>query len=117
LQACKQSEDLLVQLLPLFSYSKDRRAEYGSSVPTPQGSASPTTLAGDLGGDETGYWDLMHILYPELLERLGAALLREVVSSWPTLERALEVSFPDDSSLDDSTPIDSVLLVPGWSFP
>jgi len=48
----------------------------------------------DAGEAESGYWDLVHILYPELLERMGAGLLREVVPSWPRLERTLEVPPP-----------------------
>ena len=40
---------------------------------------------------ESGYWDLVYLLYPEMAEAVGLGVLHELVSSWPLLERSLAV--------------------------
>ena len=40
---------------------------------------------------ESGYWDLVYLLYPEMAEAAGMGVLHELVSSWPFLERSLAV--------------------------
>ena len=95
-QACKLAgsqdavaQELLPQLLPMFSIPSEQRAAYGSSVP-------PTAAGAQAGGaargpEQSGYWDLIYILYPELLEIVGSAVVRELVPTWPLVERTLEV--------------------------
>lgn len=80
------TQTLLVQLLPLFGCNQAGRVAYGSSIPLAAAARKQTSEA-----EQSGYWDLVYILYPDLLERLGAKLLRELVSDWPAIERALEV--------------------------
>lgn len=43
-------------------------------------------------GEDSGYWDLVYLLYPEAVEAAGLGLMHELVSSWPFLERTLAVS-------------------------
>ena len=95
-QACKLAgnddvivKELLPQLLPLFACPASHRKSFGSSLPqgaTPVGSASALNEQ-----EDSGYWDLIYILYPELTEAAGSAILRELVPTWPLLERTLEV--------------------------
>lgn len=40
---------------------------------------------------ESGYWDVVYLLYPELAEAAGLGVLHELVSSWPLIERNLAV--------------------------
>lgn len=92
------SRELLAQLLPIFSCAAEERRAFGSTLPA--GSEAPA--AGE--PVQSGYWDLVYILYPELLERLGAQVLRELVPTWPLLERTLEViSRSLTSSLNPAT--------------
>lgn len=41
--------------------------------------------------EDSGYWDLVYLLYPEAVEAAGLGLVHELVSSWPFLERTLAV--------------------------
>ena len=43
-------------------------------------------------GEDSGYWDLVYLLYPEAVEAAGLGLMHELVSSWPFVERTLAVS-------------------------
>ena len=40
---------------------------------------------------ESGYWDMMYLLYPEMAEAAGMGVLHDLVSSWPLIERSLAV--------------------------
>ena len=40
---------------------------------------------------ESGYWDVVYLLYPEMAEAAGMGVLHELVSSWPLIERSLAV--------------------------
>ena len=40
---------------------------------------------------ESGYWDVVYLLYPEMAEAAGLGVLHELVSSWPLIERSLAV--------------------------
>ena len=95
-QACKLAgrqdavaQELLPQLLPMFSIPSEQRAAYGSSVPLSAAGAQAGGAA--RGPEQSGYWDLIYILYPELLENVGSAVVRELVPTWPLVERTLEV--------------------------
>ena len=48
---------------------------------------------------ESGYWDLVYLLYPEMAEAAGMGVLHELVSSWPLLERTLAVQHTAPLSL------------------
>ena len=43
--------------------------------------------------EDTGFWDLVYILYPDFAEALGVGPLRELVPRWSLLEKTLLVSF------------------------
>lgn len=43
--------------------------------------------------EDTGFWDLVYILYPDFAEAIGAGPLRELVPHWSLLEKTLLVSF------------------------
>ncbi|KAK9916467.1 hypothetical protein WJX75_002924 [Coccomyxa subellipsoidea] len=43
--------------------------------------------------EDSGYWDLVYLLYPEAVEAAGLGLVHELVSSWPFLERTLAVRY------------------------
>jgi len=40
---------------------------------------------------ESGYWDVVYLLYPEMAEAAGMGVLHDLVSSWPLIERSLAV--------------------------
>jgi hypothetical protein len=40
---------------------------------------------------ESGYWDVVYLLYPELAEAAGLGVLHDLVSTWPLIERNLAV--------------------------
>ena len=40
---------------------------------------------------ESGYWDLVYLLYQEMAEAAGLGVLHDLVSSWPLIERSLAV--------------------------
>lgn len=42
--------------------------------------------------EDTGFWDLVYILYPDFAEGAGVGPLRELVPHWSLLERTLMVS-------------------------
>jgi hypothetical protein len=44
--------------------------------------------------EDSGYWDMVYLLYPEAAEAAGLGLLHELVSSWPLIERTLAVQQP-----------------------
>lgn len=47
----------------------------------------------DATADEAGaYWDLVYILYPEAVETAGLAAARDLITSWPALEKELQAS-------------------------
>ena len=48
----------------------------------------------DAEAAESGYWDLVYLLYPELAEAAGLGLLRALVPAWPRVERTLAVRGP-----------------------
>lgn len=73
-------------MLPLFGCTGSERDAFGSSLPQRREGG-----AADADGQQSGYWDLTYIMYPELLDSVGAGVMRELVSAWPTLERTLEV--------------------------
>ena len=73
----------------MFSIPSEQRAAYGSSVPPTAAGAQTGAAARD--PEHSGYWDLIYILYPELLESVGPAVVRELVPTWPLVERTLEV--------------------------
>lgn len=41
--------------------------------------------------EDTGFWDLVYILYPDFAEAVGVGSLRELVPHWSLLERTLMV--------------------------
>lgn len=41
--------------------------------------------------EDTGFWDLVYILYPDFAEAAGVGPLRELVPHWNLLERTLMV--------------------------
>lgn len=41
--------------------------------------------------EDSGYWDLVYLLYPEAAEAAGLGLVHELVSSWPLIECTLAV--------------------------
>lgn len=43
--------------------------------------------------EDTGFWDLVYILYPDFAEAIGVGPLRELVPHWSLLEKTLLVSF------------------------
>lgn len=45
--------------------------------------------------EDSGYWDLVYLLYPEAVEAAGLGLVHELVSSWPLIERTLAVNHHD----------------------
>lgn len=47
--------------------------------------------------EDTGFWDLVYILYPDFAEGAGVGPLRELVPHWSLLERTLMVcAVPSD---------------------
>ena len=42
--------------------------------------------------EDTGFWDLVYILYPDFAEAAGVGPLRELVPHWTLLEKTLMVS-------------------------
>lgn len=59
-----------------------------------QGSGSGSGLGSDgasMQEEDTGFWDLVYILYPEFAEAAGVGPLRELVPHWSLLERTLMV--------------------------
>ncbi|KAK9824404.1 hypothetical protein WJX72_010051 [[Myrmecia] bisecta] len=95
--------DLLPQLLPIFTCSPSQRALYASAQPASARATPrlPSTNRADVAAPEaqvgheedSGYWDLVYILYPELAEAVGLALLRDLVPNWALLERTLAARF------------------------
>lgn len=41
--------------------------------------------------EDSGFWDLVYLLYPEAAEAVGLHLLRELVHNWQAIERELAV--------------------------
>ena len=59
-----------------------------------QGPGSGSGLGSEGAGmqeEDTGFWDLVYILYPEFAEAAGVGPLRELVPHWSLLERTLMV--------------------------
>ena len=77
---------LIPQLLPLFSHHRELREAYGTSTPV-----RLKTLQRSNDDKEGCYWDLVHVLYSEMVETVGTLLMRELVTGWPSVERSLEV--------------------------
>lgn len=101
MQACKLSggsrvlaTELAPQILPLFSYDTARRYDFGSSLPSPRHSPVSNAASSALAGtaDETAFWDLVYVLYPEVAEALSVGTTHQLVPSWRPLEAGLEVS-------------------------
>jgi len=112
-------DGLLPQLVPLFTCPIALRAAYGNAfhseaASAPGGSSSVTAGGaaraasgrvttqdaggdedGDAGGDaghgDSGYWDLVYILYPEAVETVGLEEAHDFVPGWEALEHALKV--------------------------
>ena len=104
-QACKAAGgsrlvacEFIPQVLPLFSYQAVARSDFGSSTPSPRQSAigSPPPVPADAGqaagADESAYWDLVYVVYPEVVEAVGIAPTRQLVPSWRALEASILVS-------------------------
>lgn len=49
--------------------------------------------------EDSGFWDLVYLLYPEAAEAVGVRLLRELVPNWAATERELAVRFLLSSTL------------------
>ena len=54
--------------------------------------SGPGSEADSVREEDTGFWDLVYILYPDLAEAAGVAALRELVPHWTLLEKTLMVS-------------------------
>jgi hypothetical protein len=114
--------EVLPQIIPIFTTPPAQRALYGSSTPAPA-PLSPRAVANSgnpnvgfrmalalalavgegpngiprnpvAAAEDSGFWDLVYLLYPEAAEAVGLALLRELVHNWAQLERELWVSNP-----------------------
>ncbi len=56
------------------------------------GAAPPQSRQQGGVAEDSGYWDLVYLLYPEAVEAAGLGLVHELVSSWPLIERTLAVN-------------------------
>ena len=93
-QACKiagggtvVSTELVPQILPLFACSGASRRDFGSALPSPRASAPQAGQA-----DDSAFWDLVYVLYPELVEAVGSVTAHQLVHLWRPLEAGLAVS-------------------------
>ena len=61
--------------------------------PNPHSKQGPGGLEGasSMQEEDTGFWDLVYILYPDFAEGAGMGPLRELVPHWSLLERTLMV--------------------------
>eukprot|EP00884_Botryococcus_braunii_P002444 jgi/Botrbrau1/121/Bobra.0022s0107.1 len=112
--------EVLPQIIPIFTTPPAQRALYGSSAPalapvSPRAAAQthrpdvgarmaqalaltvghgqirqPATLG---AAEDSGFWDLVYLLYPEAAEAVGLNLLRELVHNWAVTERELADKF------------------------
>lgn len=87
--------ELVPQILPLFSYSTDQQSSFGSASASQAGGSAAEA-------DDSAYWDLIYILYPETLDAVGQAILHQLVSSWKLLEAQLLVGRLASSQSDHS---------------
>ena len=55
------------------------------------GSGAGLDAASSMQEEDTGFWDLVYILYPDFAEGAGVGPLRELVPHWSLLERTLMV--------------------------
>lgn len=53
--------------------------------------SGPGSEGGNMREEDTGFWDLVYILYPDFAEATGVGSLRELVPHWSLLERTLMV--------------------------
>ena len=53
--------------------------------------SGPWSEGGSMREEDTGFWDLVYILYPDFAEATGVGSLRELVPHWSLLERTLMV--------------------------
>ncbi len=60
--------------------------------------------------EDTGFWDLVYILYPDFAEAAGVGALRELVPRWTLLEKTLMVSSLHSHNLPHSPPQKAVLV-------
>ena len=65
-----------------------------AGAPAQQGRQAQGATISETEAAESGYWDLVYLLYPELAEAAGLGLIRQLVQTWPALERALTVRAP-----------------------
>ncbi len=65
------------------------------SLGSGQGSGPGSRVASEAENvreEDTGFWDLVYILYPDFAEAAGVGALRELVPHWTLLEKTLMVS-------------------------
>ena len=48
-------------------------------------------MAAGAGQDDSAFWDLVYVLYPEAVEAVGLATLRQLTPPWKLLEAGLMV--------------------------
>lgn len=53
--------------------------------------AAEATACAEADDDDSGFWDLVSILYPEAVEAAGVTTMRELVPRWEPLEKMLMV--------------------------
>ena len=66
-----------------------------ASLGSGQGSGPGSRVASEgenVREEDTGFWDLVYILYPDFAEAAGVGPLRELVPHWTLLEKTLMVS-------------------------
>lgn len=76
--------ELIPQVLPLFSYNVGQCNQFGTTRPSQTGTSAAEA-------DDSAYWDLVYVLYPEALDSIGQAVLHQQVPSWKMLEAQLLV--------------------------
>ena len=53
--------------------------------------AAEAAACAEADDDDSGFWDLVSILYPEAVEAAGVTTMRELVPRWEPLEKMLMV--------------------------
>lgn len=52
---------------------------------------NPAMYAGNAEQQDTGFWDVVYILYADLAEAAGVAVLRGLIPHWGLMEKTLMV--------------------------
>lgn len=95
LQVCKAGRqqwvlELMPQILPLFGYQPGQQVHSSGSSDALLSLNDNPNAPGQHARDES-YWDLVYILYSEVVDTIGCSTARQLIAGWKPIEDSLQV--------------------------